>query len=134
MENGVPRYITNEATGDMEMVHVPVTREQAYDMVRKEFYAIRHQQDIQRRVAAEEAHMVGAYFGKSKLEVGMQLEGETYDKFRAWAESQNEQINVDRASAYADYSSADEDKVAEDLSLLDSEDEPIAPAGPTNAT
>ncbi|CAN8104192.1 unnamed protein product [Discula destructiva] len=130
MENGLPQYVENEATGDRELIHKPVTREQAYDMVRKEFYAIRQQQEITRRVAAEEARMVGAYFGKSRLEVGMELEGKTFDRWKAWAQEENAKLSADRASAYANFNSADDESAAADLALLENDDQDGLAAAP----
>ena len=61
---------------------------EAYDKSRKEFYKLRHQEDIERRVAKEEAMMVGAYFGKSALEIGMELEDRSFENWRAWAQKE----------------------------------------------
>lgn len=121
MENGLTQYVENQATGDMEPIQTPLTREQAYDMVRKEFYAIRQQEDIERRIAAEEARMVGAYFGKSRLEVGMELENKTFEEWRTWAETENARQNAASQSAYANF---DEAKVPE--LLIDEADEDVA--------
>lgn len=107
MENGLPQYIQNEATGDMEVISTPVTKEQAYDMVRKEFYAIRQQEEIERRVASEEARMVGAYFGKSRLEVSMELENKIFEQWRTWAEDENAKLTAASQSAYANYDQAE---------------------------
>lgn len=57
----------------------------AYDIARREFYKLRLQEDIQRRVAAEEAAAYGAEFGPSYMEIGMKMESEQYDKWVAWA-------------------------------------------------
>lgn len=123
MENGVTQYIENQATGDMEPIKVPVTKEQAYDMVRKEFYAIRQQEDIERRIASEEARYVGAYFGKSRLEVGMELEDKTFEEWRTWAQAENAKQNAASQSAYANF---DEAKVPEVAIDLDEVDEDVA--------
>lgn len=121
MENGVTQYVENQATGDMEPIQTTLTKEQAYDMVRKEFYAIRQQEDIERRIAAEEARMVGAYFGKSRLEIGMELENKTFEEWRTWAETENARQNAASQSAYANF---DEAKVPE--ILIDEADEDVA--------
>lgn len=57
----------------------------AYDKARKEFYDVRHAQDIERRVAREEALWTGAEFGPSPLDIGMQLEDQKYEEWRGWA-------------------------------------------------
>jgi small subunit ribosomal protein S23 len=61
---------------------IPAT---AYDQARKEFYKLRLQEDVQRRVAQEEALSTGAYFHKSTMEVGMELEDRQYEEWKAWA-------------------------------------------------
>lgn len=57
----------------------------AYDIARREFYKLRLQEDIQRRVAAEEAAAYGAQFGPSYMDIGMKMESEQYDKWVVWA-------------------------------------------------
>lgn len=62
-----------------------ITSAQAYDQARKEFYDLRLQEDVERRVAKEEAMSTGAYFGKSALGIGMELEDKEYEKWKEWA-------------------------------------------------
>ena len=62
-----------------------ITSAQAYDEARKEFYELRLQEDVERRVAKEEALSTGAYFGKSTLEIGMELEDKEYERWKTWA-------------------------------------------------
>lgn len=124
MENGVTQYVENQATGDMEPIKVPLTKEQAYDMVRKELYAIRQQEDIERRIASEEARYVGAYFGKSRLEVGMELEDKTFEEWRTWAQAENAKQNAASQSAYANFDEAKVpevpmDEIDEDAAILE---------------
>lgn len=54
----------------------------AYDLARKEFYDLRMREDIERRVAAEEALYVGAKFGKSYLEIGIEMEEKALEGWR----------------------------------------------------
>ncbi|KAI4795129.1 hypothetical protein E4T45_12238, partial [Aureobasidium sp. EXF-8846] len=61
------------------------TKAGAYDKARKEFYDVRHTQEIERRVAREEALWTGAEFGPSPLATGMQLEDQKYEEWREWA-------------------------------------------------
>ncbi|KAF7713194.1 Uncharacterized protein PECH_001692 [Penicillium ucsense] len=75
-----------------------MTKSNAYDIARREFYRLRLQEDIQRRVAAEEAEATGAQFGPSYLEVGMELENQQYEKWKAWAKTQA-QLFDQRAAA-----------------------------------
>lgn len=62
-----------------------ITSAQAYDRARKEFYDLRLQEDVERRVAKEEAMSTGAHFGKSTLDIGMELEDKEYERWKAWA-------------------------------------------------
>lgn len=65
-----------------------MTKSAAYDIARREFYKIRLQEDIERRVAAEEAEATGANFGLSYLDIGMELENQQYEKWKAWAKTE----------------------------------------------
>lgn len=67
------------------MKNESLSKAQAYDKARKEFYALRHQEDIERRIAKEEAMALGAYFGKGPLEIGMELEDQKFEDWREWA-------------------------------------------------
>ena len=68
------------------MNHVPdMTRSRAYDQARREFYQERLQEDVERRVAKEEALATGAFFGKSMLQIGMELEDKEYERWKKWA-------------------------------------------------
>lgn len=62
-----------------------MTKSTAYDIARREFYRLRLKEDIQRRVAAEEAAAYGAEFGPSYMDIGMKLEDEQYNKWVEWA-------------------------------------------------
>lgn len=84
---------------------------QAYDQARKEFYDLRLQEDVERRVAKEEATSTGAYFGKSALDIGMELEDKEYEKWKVWAT--NEVALADQRQA-ALYTGGDEN---EDMAL-----------------
>ncbi|KAI9785715.1 MAG: mitochondrial ribosomal small subunit component [Geoglossum umbratile] len=73
---------------------------EAYDRARHEFYALRYQEDVERRVAKEEALATGAYFGKSWLEVGMGLEDEMWETWKVWGLRESAAARQKRASAY----------------------------------
>ena len=77
-----------------------MTKAAAYDQARKEFYAARLQEDVERRVAKEEAQATGAYFGKSMLQIGMELEDEEYERWREWGLQQIAQQEQARAAIY----------------------------------
>ena len=86
-----------------------LTQAQAYDIARKEFYALRREEEVERRVMKEEALWVGAYFGKSVLEVGAELEDKTYESWKAWATKEIEAIERQRDAAYTGVGTANED-------------------------
>jgi small subunit ribosomal protein S23 len=85
-----------------------MTKHQAYDVARKEFYALRHEEEVERRVAKEEAMWTGAYFGKSVLEIGMQLEDQVYESWKEWATTEIEAAERIRDAAYSSLSTPDE--------------------------
>ena len=80
-----------------------MTRPEAYDQARKEFYDLRLQQDVERRVAKEEALATGAQFGKSVNEIGMELEDLEFEKWKVWAAKEAEAINQKRAAMYTGF-------------------------------
>ncbi|PWW78990.1 mitochondrial ribosomal protein [Tuber magnatum] len=59
-----------------------MTAERAYDIARKEFYNLRLQEDIERRIAIEEARACGATFGKTYLEIGIEIEEKYLEQWR----------------------------------------------------
>jgi len=65
-----------------------MTKGAAYDIARREFYQLRLREDIQRRVAAEEAESTGAQWGRRMLDVGMELENQEYENWKEWAKLQ----------------------------------------------
>src|SRR4051812_22651970 len=76
------------------MENAQMSKDEAYDQARKEFYAIRHREEIEQRIAVEEARMVGAYFGKSLLQVGNELEDKAYEKWKRWAGDEIQKVKV----------------------------------------
>ncbi|QSZ31578.1 hypothetical protein DSL72_001145 [Monilinia vaccinii-corymbosi] len=77
-----------------------LSNSRAYDKARKEFYALRQEEEIERRIAREEAEYVGAYFHKGALEVGMELEDKSYEQWKAWATKEIEAANLLKQGAY----------------------------------
>ncbi len=77
-----------------------ITSAQAYDQARKEFYELRLQEDVERRVAKEEAMSTGAYFGKSALEIGMELEDKEYERWKEWATKEVAVADQKQAAMY----------------------------------
>ncbi|PWY93690.1 37S ribosomal protein Rsm25 [Aspergillus sclerotioniger CBS 115572] len=76
-----------------------MTKSAAYDIARREFYRLRLQQDIERRVAAEEAEATGAVFGPTRLEVGMDLENKEFERWKEWAKLEA-QLSDQRLAAF----------------------------------
>jgi small subunit ribosomal protein S23 len=103
---------------------------QAYDIARKEFYALRHEEEVERRVAREEALWVGAAFGKGALDVGMELEDKTYERWKEWATKEVEAIARQRDAAYTTIGSVNEDEPVPELEekLIGDEPEEQEPA------
>ncbi|KAH8907294.1 37S ribosomal protein Rsm25 [Coniochaeta sp. PMI_546] len=85
------------------MNNMKMNKEQAYDKARKEFYALRQEEDVGRRVAIEEARYVGAYFGKTNLQVGMELEDQVYEEWKAWAQEEMVKNELRRNEAYTSF-------------------------------
>lgn len=99
------------------MNNVPnMTKDQAYDKARKEFYAQRHQEEVEKKVQREEALWMGAQFGKSALEIGMQVEDK---EFEAWKVHAKREILLQQTRQDAAHASSitedDEEDAAEDL-------------------
>ncbi|KAL5082868.1 hypothetical protein Trisim1_002751 [Trichoderma cf. simile WF8] len=67
------------------MENEKMSKRKAYDTVRREFYRLRQQEEVEKRIAIEEARYVGAYFGKTRLDIGMQLEDQEYENWKIWA-------------------------------------------------
>jgi small subunit ribosomal protein S23 len=65
-----------------------MSRGAAYDQAREEFYQCRLDEEIESRVAKEEAASTGAYFGKSMVQVSTELEDRAYDTWRVWADQE----------------------------------------------
>ncbi len=65
--------------------HEGLTKAAAYDKARREFYKHRHLEDLERRIAHEEALSTGAYFGMSANEVGMMHEDTAFENWKQWA-------------------------------------------------
>ncbi|KAL2809956.1 37S ribosomal protein S25, mitochondrial [Aspergillus granulosus] len=79
-----------------------ITKSAAYDIARQEFYRLRLQEDIERRVAAEEAEATGATFGPSAMEWGMKFEDQQFEVWKEWAKAEAQALaNRNSANAMA---------------------------------
>ncbi|PGH27496.1 hypothetical protein AJ80_00737 [Polytolypa hystricis UAMH7299] len=111
-----------------------ISKAAAYDIARREFYQHRLQQDVERKIAQEEAKATGAYFGLDANTVGMELENQVYDRFKVWAEKEA-QFEQQRAAAFAGVTApeATETETSEDAEVAALPDssavEVIAPRG-----
>lgn len=65
-----------------------ITVDEAYDIARKEFYTLRRQEAIRRKVAKEEALHMGATPEKSILQWSMQIENKHYNEWEEWSRGQ----------------------------------------------
>jgi small subunit ribosomal protein S23 len=87
-----------------------MTKPAAYDIARREFYHLRLQEDVERRVAQEEARATGAIFGPTMNEVGMELENQEYERWKEWSEREA-QIQDQKTAAFVGNSGPKEEKV-----------------------
>ena len=65
-----------------------ITTEQAYDLARREFYALRRAEAVKKRIAREEAMHMGATPERGVLEWGMEVEDNAYNDWERYAENQ----------------------------------------------
>ncbi|KAK6379986.1 uncharacterized protein PV06_00141 [Exophiala oligosperma] len=105
-----------------------ITVPQAYDVARKEFYALRRSEEIRNRIAAEEARHMGARFGKSAIQVSMGIENDMYNDWDAWARQMvNEQTQ--RLAAFSGTVMASEEDALRDVNKAEEQRPPAAPIG-----
>lgn len=109
------------------MKHQHLSKPAAYDIARREFYQHRHLEDIRRRVAKEEALHVGAYFGKGPLQIGMELEDQTWESWKRWAARQIEDEQSMRAQMFSGPQTDGEDMSGEEFDAAMSELQPAVP-------
>lgn len=100
----------------------------AYDIARKEFYALRHEEEVERRIAKEEAMSTGAYFGKGALEVGMELEDKAYEQWKEWATQEVETMERQRSAAYTGIGTENDDSGQIEEVEEDAEEDPAVAA------
>lgn len=89
-----------------------MTKSAAYDIARREFYQLRLREDIERRVAAEEAEATGAVFGPTQLEVGMKLENQEFERWKVWARDEAQILDAKHAAMAGPVVPENEDSVS----------------------
>jgi small subunit ribosomal protein S23 len=96
------------------MQNIPgITKAQAYDKARKEFYAIRRQDELVQKVQREEALWTGAQFGLSALEAGLVVEDKEFERWKIFAAKEAQALQTRQSAAFAnsiDDAAEDEDE------------------------
>jgi small subunit ribosomal protein S23 len=95
-----------------------ITVPQAYDIARKEFYALRRQEETRSRIAAEEARHMGAQFGKSAIQVSMGIENRMYNDWENWSRMVVDEF-TQRAAAFEGTITAAEDQTLKEVAEED---------------
>lgn len=93
-----------------------LSKQSAYDQARKEFYKIRLYEDIERRVAKEEALAVGAYFGPGPNAISMGIEDGVYEDWKRWAYEETQRLEQLASSGYSSTEDVDVSPSAEEQS------------------
>ena len=101
------------------MENQDLSKGEAYDKARKEFYERREREEVMRRVAREEALYTGAEFGKGALEVGMELEDKAFAEWKAWAENEVTVMRQVQGSAYSGTDVTESDLTNEEISMTE---------------
>ena len=99
-QRGIPVSGESVVQRQLWLLHnVPdITVPEAYDVARKEFYAVRRRQQTAMRIAVEEAEMFGADFGTPVQSVGMSKEDKVYNEWLDWAAEENLKMMQSRSS------------------------------------
>lgn len=106
-----------------------LAKNEAYDKARKELYQRREREAVMQRIAREEALYVGAEFGKSAVQVGVDLEDKSFEEWRTWANKEVEVMRQVQGSQYSGADVNDTDLVADSQEDADAElDQPPAQA------
>ena len=78
-----------------------LTKSQAYDLARRQLYTHRHFEDIERRIAREEALHTGAYFQPGPNALAAPLEDAKFDAWREWAARRVASLSNMRMAGYS---------------------------------
>ncbi|KAH6896579.1 mitochondrial ribosomal protein S25 [Thelonectria olida] len=130
-QSGIP--LTGECVVQRQMWLIEnqqMDEKKAYDVTRHEFYRHRQAEEIEKRVAVEEARHVGAYFGNTRTEVSHYLEDREFENWKIWAGKQTEQDQARRNSEIESFGVEEEDPEVENEAdpSATAEDEAVAKA------
>ncbi|KAH6950725.1 mitochondrial ribosomal protein S25-domain-containing protein [Fusarium avenaceum] len=89
-------------------------KRKAYDVTRREFYHLRQEEEIEKRVAVEEAKHVGAYFGRTRIDVAHTLEDREFENWKLWAGKETERQESNRNSDIEDFGLDEAEAIPED--------------------
>lgn len=95
-----------------------LSQAEAYDIARREFYRLRQEEEIEKRVALEEAKHVGAYFGLSRIDVSHILEDQQYEDWKVWAGKETERLEALKNSEVQTFGEEEEGAPAAELEAV----------------
>jgi len=105
-----------------------ITIPQSYDIARKEFYTLRRQEETRNRIAAEEARHMGAQFGKSAIQISMQIENKMYNDWERWSRQMVSE-QTQRVAAFAGSTMSTEEQALKESQDGEDNGEPRIGAG-----
>lgn len=116
LQPGIPLSGESVVQRQLYFLHaIPnITVAEAYDKARREFYVLRRQEDLRRRIAAEEAEATGAIFSPNALVWGMQNESKMYDDWEAWSRKQMVE-QQQRSASFAGEAAPSEEEAIEEV-------------------
>lgn len=89
-----------------------LSQNEAYDITRREFYRLRQEEEIEKRVALEEAKHVGAYFGLNRIDVGHILEDQQFENWKVWAGKETAKAEARKNSEIEEFTIEEADNAA----------------------
>ncbi|KAK9456433.1 mitochondrial ribosomal protein S25-domain-containing protein [Dipodascopsis uninucleata] len=78
------------------MKHENLSKFQAYDQARREFYRLRQREEVEQLTTEEESRMFGAVFFPSHVEYGVELE---QDELEKWRNEAIQQSRIEKSKA-----------------------------------
>lgn len=111
-----------------------ITMEESYDVARKEFYTLRRQEAIRRKVAREEALHMGAQPERSILQWSMQIENKHYDDWEAWSREQVVELTQKNAAFSGEVAPRAEERMLNNGGTDESATSPWAVEAQRNST